>query len=67
VLGNSVAPLREANLDRKYVRVPHPGCFAQRVRICLKTREITFCAVQKSAEEYQKKGDRAIEEVASDE
>jgi hypothetical protein len=29
--------------------VPHPGCFAQRVRKNMKRKELWFCAVQKSA------------------
>ena len=39
---------------------PTPGCFAQRVRNRLKTKELNFAKVQKaqkSAEEFEKKGD----------
>jgi hypothetical protein len=37
--------------------VPHPGCFVQRVRKRMKTNELSFARVQKSAHEYEKKGD----------
>lgn len=40
------------------MRHPHPRCFAQRVWICLKTREIDFYEEPKSSEQYQNKGDR---------
>ncbi len=37
---------------------PPPGVFAQRVRNRLKTKELSFFCVQKSAQEYEKKEDR---------
>ena len=36
--------------------VPHPGCFAQRVRKMQKIMEIANWAAQKSSQEYEKKG-----------
>jgi hypothetical protein len=36
--------------------VPHPGCFCERVRKLLSGKELWNCAVQKSAEEYERKG-----------
>lgn len=35
---------------------PPPGVFVQRVRNCLKRREIVFREAQKSAQEYENKG-----------
>ncbi len=35
-------------------RTPTPGCFCKRVRKCLKTLELSFWYVQKSAQEYEK-------------
>src|SRR5437660_2415693 len=35
---------------------PHPGCFCERVRNCLKTKELIFCRVQKSAQLHEVKG-----------
>jgi len=40
---------------------PTPGVFGQRVRNQLKTKEMSFDLVQKSAQEYQNKGDRYLE------
>jgi hypothetical protein len=40
---------------------PTPGCFCERVRNRLKTKELSFAGVQKSSQEYQKKGDRSEE------
>src|SRR5882762_5928404 len=37
--------------------LPHPPCFCQRVRNCLKIKGLSFWLVQKSAEEYEKKRD----------
>src|SRR5260370_14737647 len=34
---------------------PHPGCFAQRVRNCMKIKELSFVRVQKSLEECENK------------
>src|ERR1700682_6226316 len=39
------------------VHYPHPPCFCQRVRNCLKIKGLSFWLVQKSAEGYEKKRD----------
>jgi hypothetical protein len=36
--------------------IPHPGCFAQRVWICLIAKELRFGATTKSLQEYMDKG-----------
>jgi hypothetical protein len=38
--------------------IPHPGCFAKRGWICLKTRELTFLETTKRRQEIGGKGDR---------
>ena len=48
-----------AKLEMERKKGTHPGCFAQRVWICLKMREIAFAEWSKSSEEYQNKWDRA--------
>src|SRR5271154_1199831 len=37
---------------------PPPGCFCERVRNCLKRKELRFALLQKSLEECENKGDR---------
>jgi hypothetical protein len=36
--------------------IPHPGCFAQRIWICLIAQQLAFVAATKSLQEYMDKG-----------
>src|SRR6266705_2875143 len=51
--------------QKRWRGYPPPRCFAQRVRNLLKINYLVETAVQKSAEEYQNKGDelRNVERV----
>ena len=45
-------------MTRNEKRVPHPGCFLERVWNCKKRKELCFAEVQKSVEEYETKRHR---------
>jgi hypothetical protein len=38
---------------------PTPGCFFKRVWNDMKTKELSFLCLQRSLQEYQRKGDRS--------
>ena len=47
-------------VPRDRPRIPHPGYFAERVRICLIARELSFLVNSKSPQQCVNKGRREL-------